>query len=105
MAKGRTRLGDRNVRHDHFHDRAKGQGFRARAVFKLEEIDQAIGLFRPGDRVCDLGCAPGSWLQYARGRIGDGGAMVGIDRVAMMAHDIPDLRLMFEGDQRFLSQF
>ncbi|MBL8624131.1 MAG: RlmE family RNA methyltransferase [Myxococcales bacterium] len=92
MAKGRTRLGDRNVRHDHFHDRAKDQGFRARAVFKLEEIDKAVGLFRPGDRVCDLGCAPGSWLQYARGRIGERGAMVGIDRVAIPG--VPGARLL-----------
>lgn len=83
MAKGRTKLGDKNVRHDHFHDRAKDAGFRARAVFKLEELDRAVGLFRPGDRVLDLGCAPGSWLQYASGKIGRGGAMVGIDRVAI----------------------
>lgn len=92
MAKARNKLGDRRVRHDHFHDRAKGAGFRARAVYKLEEIDQAIGLFRPGDRVCDLGCAPGSWLQYARTRIGDGGAMVGIDRVAIPG--VPGARLL-----------
>ncbi|MBK9031742.1 MAG: RlmE family RNA methyltransferase [Myxococcales bacterium] len=92
MAKGRTKLGDRNVRHDHFHGRAKDAGFRARAVFKLEEIDRAIGLLRAGDRVCDLGCAPGSWLQYARTRIGDGGAMVGIDRVAIPG--VPGARLL-----------
>ncbi len=92
MAKGRTKLGDRNVRHDHFHDRAKDAGFRARAVYKLEEIDQAVRLFHPGDRVCDLGCAPGSWLQYARGRVGDGGALVGIDRVAIPG--VPQARLL-----------
>ena len=92
MAKGRTKLGDRNVRHDHFHDRAKDAGFRARAVYKLEEIDQAVRLFHPGDRVCDLGCAPGSRLQYARGRVGDGGALVGIDRVAIPG--VPQARLL-----------
>jgi 23S rRNA (uridine2552-2'-O)-methyltransferase len=92
MAKGRSKLGDRRVRHDHFHDRAKDAGFRARAVYKLEEIDRAIAVFRPGDRVCDLGCAPGSWLQYARTRIGDGGAMVGIDRVAIPG--VPGARLL-----------
>lgn len=83
MAKGRSKLGDRNVRHDRFHDRAKGAGFRARAVYKLDEIDAAVGLFRPGDRVCDLGCAPGSWLQLARGKVGPTGALVGIDRTAI----------------------
>lgn len=79
----RNKLGDKNVRKDKFHQRAKREGFRARAVFKLEELDKAHDLFRRGDRVLDLGCAPGSWLQYAAPRIGDGGAMVGIDRVAI----------------------
>lgn len=92
MAKGRTKLNDKRFRKDHFHERAKDAGFRARAVFKLEEIDRAIGLFRPGDRVLDLGCAPGSWLQYARGKIGDAGRMVGIDRVAITG--VPQARLL-----------
>lgn len=83
MAKGRSKLGDRNVRHDRFHDRAKGAGFRARAVYKLDEIDAAVGLFRPGDRVCDLGCAPGSWLQYARQTIGETAQLVGLDRAPL----------------------
>ena len=83
MAKGRSKLGDRSVRHDRFHGRAKDAGFRARAVYKLEEVDQAIALFRPGDRVCDLGCAPGSWLQYARGKVGSTGQLVGIDRTSI----------------------
>jgi 23S rRNA (uridine2552-2'-O)-methyltransferase len=92
LPKARSRLGDKKVRKDHFHERAKDAGFRARAVFKLEEIDKAVGLFKPGDRVLDLGCAPGSWLQYARSRIGDAGRMVGIDRVAIPG--IPGARLM-----------
>jgi len=74
------KLSDRGARHDRFHRRAREQGFRARSVFKLEEIDERIGLLRPGDRVLDLGCAPGSWLQYARTRVGSSGALVGIDR-------------------------
>jgi 23S rRNA (uridine2552-2'-O)-methyltransferase len=92
VSKGRNKLGDKGFRKDHFHEKAKGAGFRARAVFKLEEIDRAIRLFRPGDRVLDLGCAPGSWLQYARGKIGDRGTMVGIDRVAIPG--VPGARLM-----------
>jgi len=83
----RNKLGDKNVRHDRFHQKAKAGGFRARAVFKLEELDHAHQLFSPGDRVLDLGCAPGSWLQYASTRIGQSGAMVGIDRV-----EIPGVR-------------
>jgi len=81
MAK--SKLGDRSVRHDRFHGKAKDAGFRARAVYKLEEVDAAITLFRSGDRVCDLGCAPGSWLQFARGKVGPTGALVGIDRTAI----------------------
>jgi 23S rRNA (uridine2552-2'-O)-methyltransferase len=76
----RSKLGDKNVRKDRFHQKARAAGFRARAVFKLEELDRAHDLFRRGDRVLDLGCAPGSWLQYASTRIGADGAMVGIDR-------------------------
>jgi 23S rRNA (uridine2552-2'-O)-methyltransferase len=83
----RNKLGDKNVRHDRFHQKAKAGGFRARAVFKLEELDRAHHLFSPGDRVLDLGCAPGSWLQYAGTKIGERGAMVGIDRV-----EIPGVR-------------
>lgn len=92
MAK-RTKLGDKNVRHDRFHQAAKRDGFRARAVFKLQEIDEQFQIFAPGMRVLDLGCAPGSWLQYARTRIGDRGAMVGLDR-ALLKTPIPGARLM-----------
>jgi len=50
---------------DPFVQRAKAQGYRARSVFKLEEIDRRFGLIRPGMVVVDLGAAPGSWSQYA----------------------------------------
>src|SRR5215475_7808921 len=53
----------------------------ARAVYKLEEIDGRHTIFERGmTRVLDLGCAPGSWLQYARQRIGDPARLVGLDR-------------------------
>ena len=74
------RLDDRATRHDRFHQKAKKQGFLARAVFKLEEIDQQFKLFKPGQRVLDLGCSPGSWLQYARSKVGERGVLVGLDR-------------------------
>lgn len=45
---------------------AKHEGYRARAAYKLLEIDEKIGLLRPGMRVVDLGCAPGGWLQVAK---------------------------------------
>ncbi len=64
---------------DHYFRKAKREGFAARAAYKLEEIDRKRRLLRPGMRVLDLGCAPGSWLQYAAGRVGPRGAVVGID--------------------------
>jgi 23S rRNA (uridine2552-2'-O)-methyltransferase len=76
----RSKLGDRNVRRDKFHQQARRAGFRARAVFKLQELDEARPLFARGQRVLDLGCAPGSWLQYASTRVGPTGRLVGIDR-------------------------
>ncbi len=76
----RSKLGDRKSRHDRFHRNARKKGFNSRAVFKLEEIDSKQQLIGRDDRVLDLGCAPGSWLQYAATKTGNGGSLVGIDR-------------------------
>ncbi len=75
-----AKLEDRSTRRDRFHQKAKREGFLARAVYKLEEIDAKVDLFNTGDRVLDLGCAPGSWLQYARQQVGETGKLVGLDR-------------------------
>jgi 23S rRNA (uridine2552-2'-O)-methyltransferase len=75
-----AKLEDRSTRRDRFHQKAKREGFVARAVYKLEELDRRFDLLHAGDRVLDLGCAPGSWLQYARTRVGETGALVGLDR-------------------------
>jgi 23S rRNA (uridine2552-2'-O)-methyltransferase len=75
-----SKLRDRSHRHDSFHRRAKQQGFAARSVFKLEEIDHKLHVLKPGARVLDLGCRPGSWLQYAAKVVGERGALVGLDR-------------------------
>jgi 23S rRNA (uridine2552-2'-O)-methyltransferase len=70
----------RNRRHqDHFGRRAKAEGRPARSVYKLEEIDQRWHLLRKGVTVLDLGCAPGSWLQYAAERVGPAGRVTGYD--------------------------
>ncbi len=79
--RSRSRLADREHRHDKYFKEARSQGFRARSVFKLEEIDKKCQLLKRGDRVLDLGCAPGSWLQYTHQRVGPQGKLVGIDRV------------------------
>jgi 23S rRNA (uridine2552-2'-O)-methyltransferase len=75
-----SKLHDRRRRHDAFQKRARQQGFAARSVYKLEEIDARYHVLRPGARVLDLGCRPGSWLQYAARMVGPGGALVGLDR-------------------------
>ena len=66
-------------RPDRFTREAKKRGFAARSVFKLEEIDRRVRLFRKGQRVLDLGAAPGSWSQFAAERIGPGGKLVAVD--------------------------
>lgn len=66
-------------RHDPLYFAAKKQGYAARSVFKLEEIDGDFNLLRTGNYVVDLGCSPGSWLQYTSDRIKERGLIVGVD--------------------------
>jgi len=75
-----TKLDDRSTRRDRFHQKAKREGYLARSVYKLEEIDGKHAIFDGGHRVLDLGCAPGSWLQYAGEQIGERAKLVGLDR-------------------------
>jgi 23S rRNA (uridine2552-2'-O)-methyltransferase len=67
--------------------RAKREGYRSRAAYKLTEIDDKHRLLKPGGRVADLGAAPGGWSQVAKKRVGDKGKVVGIDILEM--DDIP----------------
>lgn len=82
---------------DHINDpyvkMAQREGYRARAAYKLKEIDEALGLVRPGQVVVDLGAAPGAWSQYLRRRFapkaaGTGGAAVGELQGTIIALDI-----------------
>jgi len=68
---------------DHRTKLAKAQGFPARSVFKLEEIDRRLGLFHRVKRVLDLGAAPGSWSLYAAGRVPPDGRVLAIDLKAI----------------------
>jgi 23S rRNA (uridine2552-2'-O)-methyltransferase len=88
-----SKLDDRRTRRDAFHQKAKREGFLARAVYKLEEIDSKHAVFKPGQRVLDLGCAPGSWLQYAGQRVGAAGALVGLDREPLR-QAVPNARIV-----------
>lgn len=73
--------------HEHVTDpyvqKAKAEGWRSRAVFKLIEIDDKDHLLKPGMTVVDLGAAPGSWCQYAARRIQPGGKLIALDLLEM----------------------
>jgi 23S rRNA (uridine2552-2'-O)-methyltransferase len=64
---------------DHYFKKAKKENFAARSVFKLQEIDERLKLLKPGQRVLDLGAAPGSWSQYSSKKIGSSGRLLGVD--------------------------
>jgi len=68
---------------DEFVKRARKEGARSRAAYKLEEIDRRDHLLRPGMTVVDLGAAPGGWSQYVRSRIGDTGRLFALDVLPM----------------------
>jgi 23S rRNA (uridine2552-2'-O)-methyltransferase len=64
---------------DRFFQKAKKEGLRARSAYKLDEIQQRFKLLRPGDRVLDLGAAPGGFLQIAARAVGPKGFVLGVD--------------------------
>jgi len=83
------RSGTRQWHREHVRDpyvkQAVKAGYRSRAVFKLQEMDRRDHLLRPGMLVIDLGAAPGSWSQYASGRVGPSGRVIALDRLEMDA--------------------
>src|SRR5687767_14445980 len=70
-------------RKDTFHQRAKREGYRSRAACKLIEIQRRSRVLRPGQRVIDLGCWPGGWMQVAAREVGSAGRVVGVDLAAI----------------------
>jgi len=72
---------------EHFNDpyvkRAQSEGWRSRAVFKLEELIERDHLLKPGMVIVDLGAAPGGWSQIARERLGEKGRVVALDILPM----------------------
>ena len=78
--------------HDHINDPyvklAHREGYRARAAYKLKEIDETLGLIKPGQLVVDLGCTPGAWSQYVRRRMSPGGAAAGDLNGTIIALDL-----------------
>jgi 23S rRNA (uridine2552-2'-O)-methyltransferase len=67
---------------------AAREGYRARAAYKLKEIDESLGLLRPGQVVVDLGATPGAWSQYVRRRLAPGGAAAGQLKGTVIALDL-----------------
>ena len=84
---------------------AQKEGFRARAAYKLKEIDEQLGLIRPGDVVVDLGSTPGAWSQYARRKLSPQGAAVGTLNGTIISLDLLPMEpiegvLFLQGDFR-----
>jgi 23S rRNA (uridine2552-2'-O)-methyltransferase len=77
---------------DHVNDpwvkQAQKDGYRARAAYKLKEIDETLGLIKPGQLVVDLGSTPGAWSQYVRRRLSPGGAASGELNGTILALDV-----------------
>lgn len=85
-AKGRTTASQKWLErqlNDPYVRAAKAAGWRSRAAFKIIELDEKYGLFRPGQRVVDLGAAPGGWTQLAVQKVGERGKVVGLDLLPM----------------------
>ncbi|MFY7906897.1 MAG: RlmE family RNA methyltransferase, partial [Burkholderiaceae bacterium] len=70
---------------------AQREGYRARAAYKLKEIDETLRLVKPGQTVVDLGSAPGAWSQYLRRRLSPQGAAVGELNGTIVAMDLLDM--------------
>ncbi len=73
----------RYERKDRLHQRAKDEGLRSRAAYKLDELQKEWKLIRSGQRVFDLGCWPGGWLEVAARLVGPSGRVVGVDLAAV----------------------
>jgi 23S rRNA (uridine2552-2'-O)-methyltransferase len=80
---------------------AKARGFPARSVFKLEEIDRRFKLFATGQRVVDLGAAPGSWAKYASLRVGSRGRVLAVD-LSPIEGGLGDNVTVIQGDAHVL---
>ena len=82
---------------DEFVKRAQREGYRSRAVYKLDEIQQKDHILRPGSVVVDLGAAPGGWSQYAAQQLGDKGRIIALDILPM--EPLPGVEFL-QGDFR-----
>src|SRR3954453_2113223 len=90
--KTKSKKVNRQWLNDHMNDPyvklAQKEGYRARAAYKLKEIDETLGLIKPGHLVVDLGSAPGAWSQYVRRKLAPQGAAAGELNGTIIALDI-----------------
>ena len=84
-------------RKDTFYQKAKQEGYRSRAAYKLLELQRELRIFKPGDRIIDLGSWPGGWVQVAASLVGSAGQVIGIDLVALDPLPLPNVTLV-QGD-------
>jgi len=83
--------------HDTYYRKAKQEGYRSRAAYKLIELQERFRLLKPGDWVIDLGAAPGGWLQVAAKIVGPKGRVIGVDLQPMDAFREPNI-IVVQGD-------
>jgi len=92
----KTKKKIQNKRQDFFFNKAKEEGYPARSVYKLKEIDEKYHIIRRGDVVLDLGCDPGSWMMYLSQKVGPKGKVIGID--------IEDMNIPIEKNMEFIKK-
>jgi 23S rRNA (uridine2552-2'-O)-methyltransferase len=85
----------RQRKRDPFYRKAKTEGYRSRAAYKLKEINNRLRLIRKGSRVVDVGASPGGWSQVAKEIVGEGGTVVAVDILPM--EDVKGVRFV-QGD-------
>ena len=89
---------------DAYVQRAKAEGWRSRAVFKLEEIQGTDRLIRPGMTVVDLGAAPGGWSQFAAGVLNGNGRVIALDVLAENAGALENAKPRLNEDEHALAE-
>jgi len=86
----------KNLKDEFYTRKSKKEGYPARSVYKLKEIDEKYKIIKPGDVILDLGCSPGSWTLYISKKIGKEGRVLGVD--------LEDLNFSAQGNILFMKR-
>ncbi|SEW27439.1 23S rRNA (uridine(2552)-2'-O)-methyltransferase [Natrinema salifodinae] len=86
------------ARKDHYYNKAKQEGYRSRAAYKLKQLDELEDVLDRGDTVVDLGAAPGGWLEVAAEEVGQNGTVIGVDLQRIKDFDDHDTIETIRGD-------